>query len=373
MKFAEIPGHEKLKRNLLGSVAANRISHALLLSGPEGSGAFQIAQALAQYLLCTAKSPEDSCGECPSCVKCQTVQHPDFHYAYPTITQKEKEVADSFYVAWREMIVHEPFFDKADWESGLNAENKQLLIPVKEARSILDKLSLTAYMGGHKMMLMWMPELMNIQAANALLKVLEEPPEGTVFLLVSHDREQLLPTIYSRCQFIKVSPYENREVADYLVAKGINSELAGQYAALAEGSLREALRLTSGTEENEHYLSLFIKLSRAAYKGSVSEISQVAAELHELGRERQKQFISYSLHLMRQALVLNYNAAELAHLNDDEADFMTKFAPFINHVNIVGMAREFNNAFGDISGNVYGRIVFMDMGIKLFELFQRPE
>jgi len=372
MKFADIPGHDPLKKNLLDMVAANRLSHALLFTGPEGNGAAALARAMGQFLLCDNPSTNDSCGICPSCVKCQTVQHPDFHFSFPAITKTEQD-ADDFYTIWRQMLLETPFFDKLEWADYLEADNKQLLLPVKEARSILEKLSLTPYMGGHKILLLWMPELMNEWAANALLKVLEEPPEGTVFLVVTHDPERVLVTIKSRCQTVKVNPYSTDGLTQHLIKTGVAPEMALRCAALAEGSLSEALRLGQGIEANARFLSLFIQFSRAAYKGSISDIASAVNELHELGREDQKQFISYSLHLLRQALMLNYNAPDLAHLNEQEEAFMLKFSPFINHLNIVAMTQEFNKAYRDISGNVFGRIVFMDMGVRLFELFQRTE
>jgi DNA polymerase III subunit delta' len=365
MRFSDIPGHAELKNSLIRSVRDNRISHALLLSGPEGNGAMALALAFAQFVMCTSPEENDSCGQCPSCAKFRTMQHPDMHFAFPIINLKDKDDSDDFLPAWRQINQTKPFFDFADWSDAVGAENKQFIIPVREARSILEKLSLTSYMGGYKFMVLWMPELLNVSAANALLKLLEEPPNRTVFLLVTHNYDSVLPTIYSRCQFIRVNALSDDQVADYLIDTGIEPNMAERFAYPADGNLAEAIRLSSGTESDAEHLAEMQQFMRCSYTGKMTEIAGFTEQMSKKGREAQKQFLSYALHFIRQAIVSNYGLEDLARVNNSEAEWLVKFAPSIHHLNAVRIINEINEAYTDISRNVNAKIVFTSICVRV--------
>ncbi|MFN7013856.1 MAG: ATP-binding protein [Bacteroidia bacterium] len=274
MLFSEIPGHIEEKQRLIRSVKDNRVSHAQLFLGPVGSGNLALALAYAQYIACENKQAEDSCGECLSCKKYAKLIHPDLHFVFPInkIEDDKKAItSDKFLETWRSTVLDNPYIDINKWNIALGIEQKLTIINVEEADAILKKLSLKSFEGGYKILIMWMPERMNIASANKLLKIIEEPPDKTLFLLVANNHEDLLPTIISRLQLIKIYPFKDEDIIETLKKQfNISDEQAKRIAFLSEGSLLSALELAQPDGENadKEFLNYFIEWMRMSWSVS---------------------------------------------------------------------------------------------------------
>lgn len=374
MLFKEIIGQQAVKERLIRSVKEGRISHAQLFLGPQGSGSLAIAVAYAQYISCNAKGEADSCGECASCVKYNKLIHPDLHFVYPVALSKDVRTSSDVVTEWRNAFLNNPYITLYNWFELLNAENKQAIIGVEESGDILRKLSLTTYESEYKIMVIWQAEKMNQAAANKLLKILEEPPDKTLFLLVCENEEQLLRTIVSRTQLIKLNKLKDEELTDALVKNnGLLKEAAQKIAHLADGSYAEALLLISENENAGQNLISFQKLMRASLKFDAKSVMLWIDEMAAAGRERQKNFLNYALHIMRESLVLNYADAGLIKLGADEQDFVKKFSPFIHASNVERFIEELNTAHYHMERNANPKILFMDLAFKFNELLNLPK
>ena len=376
MLFAEVIGHEDLKKRLIQSVRESRVSHAQLLIGPEGTGKMALALAYAQYINCTNRSETDSCGVCPSCKKFMSLTHPDLHFVFPTATNKDVKKdpeSDLFIADWREYLSEcKGYADLSDWLTKLDIENKQGIINVHDAATIMRKLSFKAYEGEYKVAIIWMAEKMNVQSANKLLKLLEEPPEKTLFILIAEHQEELLNTIRSRCVIQKVSKLEYQEVQDALVSRvGCNAEEAHDAAMLADGNWLLAQRYAKDKEDEKLYATTFQKWMRYCFKGSLPElIDFVANDIKPLGREKQKEFLEYGLNIFHNSLLINNNMSDNVMLPNDEKAFTMNFAPFVHINNVTQICELFEESINQIERNANASLVFMDDSCKMSKLLR---
>jgi DNA polymerase-3 subunit delta' len=372
MQLKDVIGHNNLKLKLIRAANEHRVSHAQLFVGREGSGALPIALAYAQFLNCENPGAGDSCGVCSSCVKYRHLVHPDLHFSLPVNSTSPKPVTDWFIKYWREAFVANPYITEQQWYENIEMDNKQGIISVAEAESIMVKLSYKAYEGKFKVMVMWLPERMNVQAANKLLKLIEEPPQQTVFLLVTENEGALLKTILSRTQQVMVPPIDSDSLSEALEKQfGLDRNSALSVANLSEGSYVDAVRLAGNGDENAEFFARFVALMRLAYAkkpDNVLEMLRWAEEMAATGRKRQKNFLLYAERLLRENFVLNRGVNQAVYLAGQEADFSVKFSPFINPKNIRRLYEEFNLALQHISGNGNPKIIFTDLSLKLMKL-----
>lgn len=368
MLFAEVIGHSEIKSRLINSVKESRISHAQLFTGPEGSGNMALALAYAQYIFCKQPNDIDACGVCPSCQKVKKLVHPDLHFAYPVALSKDVRVSTDVIAQWRESVIANPYQNVNDWFGFLDAENKQPIIATEESQEIIRKLNLTTYEGGYKIMIIWMPEKMNAAASNKLLKILEEPPDNTLFLLVCENDDQLIITIKSRTQLVKVHKLKDEEIIAKLISQDVDPEKAAQIAFLSDGNYNAALKFLD--EEEVHgndYLLAFQALMRSTLKFNTEKVFSWVDDIAKRGREEQKNFLSYSLHLVRECLMYNYQVEPLVKLTQTEKEFVSKFAPYINNKNCTLFIEEFNKASYQIERNANAKILFADLCFKTNE------
>lgn len=376
MRFADVIGHEDLKKRLIQSVKENRVPHAQLFLGPEGSGKMPLALAYAQYINCTNRSESDSCGECPSCKKYMTLTHPDLHFVFPTATTKKVDKnpeSDLFITEWRDYLADcQGYADLSDWFVKLDIENKQGIINVRDAATIMRKLSFKAYEGEYKVAIVWIAEKLNAQSANKLLKLIEEPPEKTLFILIAEHQEELLTTIRSRCVMLKVNKLRLQETQDALVQRLACSEQeAYDAAALADGNWILAQRYAKDTEDEKLYAETFQKWMRYCFRAALPElIDFVANDIKPLGREKQKEFLEYGLNIFHNALLFNNNMPDAVMLPTDEKTFTKNFAPFINIRNVAQVCELFEESINQIERNANASIVFMDDSCKMSKLLR---
>ena len=384
MLFRDIIGQEATKQQLRQTVREGRIPHAQLFTGISGIGKLQLALAYAQYLNCPNRTESDSCGTCPTCLQYQHLQHPDLHFVFPIVGSDE--TCDSFLEQWRQIILDKHYFDLEEWHKALNVETKQSMIYEKESGEILRKLSLKPYGDGYKVMIIWQPEKMNTTTANKLLKMLEEPPAQTVFLLVSEHPEQLLTTIQSRVQTIRIPRLEADTIATALMQKGIDATKANDIARIANGSYLAALKKSDESEENQQELRDFIALFRDAYTvgvlkdpvkkfESLKRLKQWSLDMADskVGREKQKHFLQYAQQQVRENYIRNIGQPDLNYQMEDERDFSVKFAPFIHDGNVEGIMDQLDLAERQIEQNSNAKIIFFDLCLQMIVLIKKPK
>ncbi len=373
MQFKDVIGQVAIKKRLIDSVKDSRVSHALLFSGGQGTGKLAMALAYSQYLNCRNPSDTDSCGECPSCKKYQKLIHPDLHFVYPVVkSPKFKDpVSDNFIDKWREQVLKNPYFNINIWNGNIDVENSQAQIYVTESNEIIRKLNLKTYEAEYKVMIIWMIERMNVQCSNKLLKILEEPPPKTLFILITESDEQLLATIRSRTQLVKFPAIDQESMIKALeknpATEGKN--LQG-LAHLANGSYIAALDLLTPDEDTTAYFEQFTKIMRLTYKRDWMSIFDWVDEVSSTGREKQKSFLLYSMRMIRENFMLNLNQPQIVFLNGQEKSFSEKFSPFINERNILIFADELEKAYRDISQNGNPRIIFLDLSMKITKIIK---
>ena len=372
MKFSEVVGQDKIKQLLVEETKSNRISHAQMFLGQSGIGKLPLAIAFSQFLLCDNPSKNDSCGTCPSCTKVQHNVHPDLHFVFPVVNAKGVKSADDRRKDWNTFLEQNTYFDLTNWLQFTDEMGKSPQIGVEESRHILQKLSLKSFSGKYKIMVVWLPEKMNIAAANKLLKVLEEPPEQTLFFLVCDSIESILPTIISRTQIIKVPTLTNNDIVSYLKTNyQVDDSNAQTIANLAQGSLVEALNMIKGDKSQHIYFDLFVSLMRAAYAIDAIKLMEVAENLAAQDKENQKNFLLYGLHIFRESLMTNYLGKESENLRIEENEFLKKFARFINNQNITLLSNEFNESYYHLERNANPKILFTDLVIRLTKMIKK--
>ena len=369
-----------MKRQLRLAVREGRIPHAQLFAGMSGIGKLQLALAYAQYLNCPHRTEEDSCGTCPTCLQYQHLQHPDLHFVFPL--PGAGEACDTYLEPWRELILTRHYFDQEDWYQAIGAENKQGIIPQSEAQEIIRKLSLKAYGNGYKIVIIWQPEKMNTVAANKLLKLLEEPPAETVFLLVSDTPEQLLTTILSRVQTIRVPRLDEETITKGLVAEGVELSKAQDIARIANGSYLNARKKAEAMETEQQELADFIALFRDAYTvgvlkdvqkkyDSLKRLRQWSMDMAGTGREKQKHFLQYAQQQVRENYIRNMGKEELNYQMEAEREFSAKFAPFIHGGNVEQIMNQLDLAEKQIEQNGNAKMIFFDLCLQMIVLIKK--
>ncbi|MDD4970440.1 MAG: DNA polymerase III subunit [Paludibacter sp.] len=385
MLFSEIIGQQEIKKRFIRTVTEQRIPHAQLLRGPEGVGKLALAIAYAQYICCENRSETDSCGVCISCVKYKKLAHPDLHFVFPVIkpANKTSVVCDDFIADFRSMVLNDLYFSVNDWFAKISGDAKQGMIYGNESEEIIRKLSLKTYESEYKVMIIWLPEKMNITCANKLLKILEEPPEKTVFLMVSNEPDQIITTILSRTQHIHIPRLGEKEIIKALLNNDkleIEDEDADYAAHIANGSYLNAIAVLNEGDENKQNFERFIMIMRLAWQvgnkkdhASLKTLKKWSDDMAaaSMGRERQKNFLSYAQRMTRENFIRNLQQPELNYLTSMEADFSQRFSPFINERNVEDIMTEFALAERHVEQNVNAKMVFFDLTLKIIMLLKK--
>lgn len=375
MNFSQIPGQKDIISSLIRSVNEERVSHAQLLTGPEGCGSLAIALAYAKYISCENRTDHDSCGICKSCVKYEKMIHPDLHFVFPvTKNKKDSEpVSDSYIEEWREFLKKSPWITLNNWLESIEVGNAQGLIFASEAGEIIKKLSLKTFESDYKIMIIWLPEKMHQATANKLLKMIEEPPEKTLFLLVSDDPDKVIPTILSRCQMIRIPCFTKNNIMDFLIRKyNTDENKASEIAGVAYGNIIRAVELLENEDSSLRNLESFKRLMRFAWKRDIISIINWSEETAGTGREAQKNFLSYSLRILRENLMLTLGQLKnrIVFLAGEEASFSKNFHPFITKENVYPLTDELTLAFSHIEANGNAKIIFLDLALKITRLIR---
>jgi DNA polymerase III subunit delta' len=372
MFFKDVTGQEKIKERLIRFVTEQRISHALMFTGPEGTGKLALALAFAQYVSCRDRKGTDSCGICPSCRKYHKMVHPDLHFVFPVYKTKDikKPVSDDYLSSWREMVAETPYFTLSQWLAFIKSDNAQGLIYESESESIIKKLSLKPFESEYKVMIIWLPEKMHLSCSNKLLKLIEEPPNKTLFILITEDEESVIPTIRSRTQRIFVPFIDNESMSSTLISSGYSPDQVKDAVRLANGSLITAKEYLNPDENNSWFFNQFQEMMRLAYKRDVTGLVKWSEDMSNLGRDRQKTFFGLALRLIREYFTMNLNQPELTFLSRAELDWGAKFAPFINERNIIPLSKEFEKGITHIAMNGNARIIFFDTALNVTRLIK---
>lgn len=380
MLFNDILGLSHIKKHLTLSADAGRIPHAQLFVGKEGCGTLPMAMAYAQYVIC-ANSQGENTGENTACnTKCNSVSHPDVHFAFPVSNGdkvKSHAVSNHYMEEWREFLKEQPYGNLFDWYRLIGIEKKQGMIGVDEAQEVVKKLALKSYEGGYKVMIIWMADRMNNSAANKLLKLIEEPPAKTVFILITEEEEQIIQTIRSRCQVLHFPPLTEEVIAQGLVEKGLPKDEALRISNESDGNFNKALNLMNQDSEDLVFERWFVQWVRSAFKAkgnkaAIHDLILWSEEVAKTGRETQKKFLLYCLAVMRQAMLTNYNVSDLTFMKIHVEGFqLAKFAPFIHENNILQITQELEDAIYHIERNGNSKIILTDLSIKLTRLLHK--
>ncbi|KOS07041.1 DNA polymerase III subunit delta' [Flavobacterium akiainvivens] len=381
MLFSEILGQEHIKSHLATSANSGRIPHAQLFIGPEGCGTLPMAIAYARYVLCANTGGENTNGNAACNLKFEHLQHPDLHFVFPVSSNSEVKshpVSANFLKHWREFVTQNPYGGLFDWYKKIDIANKQGQIGVDEATEIVKALSLKAFEGGYKIMIIWQADKMNTATANKLLKLLEEPPQKTVFLLIAESEDDILQTILSRCQVLHFNALPEQVIANGLVSREkIEPNAAMKLAHQAQGNYNKALHILHKTDDELPFEEWFVMWVRAAFraKGNAAAIHDLIAwseQIAGIGREAQKQFLNFCIDMFRQAMLLNYNAKQLVYMEPTVDKFkLENFAPFVNGTNINDIFKELSDALYHIERNGNAKIVLTDLSIKLTRLIHK--
>ena len=375
MTFNEVIGQEEVRERLLQMTREGRLPHALMLCGPQGVGKKALAISFACYLLSQKDSKNlQGLQDFKESPMLQKLEHPDLHFTYPTIklpsmSSDHKPVSDDFAREWHELVMQGPYFSMDEWMTAMGGENQQAIITAGESDSLVRKLSLKSSQGGYKVSVIWLPERMNIECANKLLKLIEEPPQQTVFIMVCEEPDRLLETIRSRVQRIDVKKLPADTICQALQERrGVSEEQARRISRLADGSWLKALEeLQTGTE-NEQFLDLFISLMRLAYQRRVRDLRRWSETMATFGREKQKRFLQFFLRMLRENFMYNFQQQELCYMSQEEENFARNFARFVNEANVLPITDLANRAIRDIGQNANAKIVFFDFALKMIVL-----
>jgi DNA polymerase-3 subunit delta' len=368
MQFKQIVGQGAIKQRLINSVKENRVSHAQLFLGPEGSGSLALAVAYAQYLSCLDKQADDSCGECSSCRKYQKLMHPDLHFSYPFFAKHKDDTAITFIEQWREAFTATPYLNLDIWRGYLDAENKQANINIAECHQIIKKLSFKPFESDYKILILWLPEYLD-KEGNALLKIIEEPQPNTLFLLVAQNQDQILNTILSRTQLIKIPALGYEEIKAHLMSHHHQTEnAAAEIAYLSNGNLTDALIMLQ--QENKSYHSLFVQWLRLCFANKGIEIVGFVEQLAKMGRENQKNFLRYGISFIRECCLLIAGAGHLVHLPAAELETAQKMTRVMNISMNQAIITELEKAHYHVERNANPKILFLDVSLQLINFLK---
>ena len=371
MTFSEVIGQKEAQERLMQMVREDRLPHVMMLCGPVGSGKLALAIAFGCYLL----SRSEECGvrseESPML---QKLEHPDLHFTYPTIklpsmSADHKPVSDDFAKEWHELVMQSPYFTMEEWMAAMGGENQQAIITAGESDELVRKLSLKSSQGGYKVSIVWLPERMNIECANKLLKLIEEPPQQTVFIMVSEEPEKLLETIRSRVQRIDIRKTDNEDIRQALIERrGIDEDSALRISRRANGNWLAAIEELQVDSENGLFLDMYKTLMRLAYQRKIKDLRKWSEQMAAMGREKQKRWLNYFLRMTRENFVYNFQEEELNYMTSEEEAFASNFARFVNEGNILPISDMANLAIRDIGQNANAKIVFFDFALQMIVL-----
>ena len=377
MKFADIIGQQAIKQQLIRTVKKSRVSHAQLFLGPEGSGKLALSIAYAQYINCKNKSESDSCGVCSSCVKYEKLIHPDLHFVYPTASVAGiiKPTSKDFLTHWRDLLIkNKSYINLIDWYEKIGIERKQAIINARDCNNIIKSLSYKTYEADYKVMIIWMVEKLFHSAAPKILKILEEPPDKTLFILVSENQEQIINTILSRTQLVKIPRIDDLELIKKLNRDNFEAGLINDAVRVADGNYLEAKRLISQSEDEEVNFLNFTKWMRLCFKNNAEETINFVNKFSKNSREKHKSFLIYVLRIFRESLLLNFNPEsfrnDLIRLNAREFEFVKKFHPYINSKNGHLITQEVNSSIYHIERNANPNILFLDLSLKIGKMLK---
>jgi len=371
MLFNNVLGHNELKTKFINDVRDNQVSHAHLFLGNIGYGGLPLALAFVQYLMCEDKKENDSCGVCSACTKVQKLEHPDLHFSFPTV-QTNSKTSDPQFSIWKSLVLENPYLSLNEWINQSDDKGRKPIISVHQSEEIIKKLTLKSFEGGYKVSVIWLAEEMNAACANKLLKIIEEPPKDTVFILIVESEENMLPTILSRTQITKIKQLKNEELSQFLqTKKNVSQDLIRSIVSRTEGNLSLALELiNTGEDVNSNY-TRFVELMRVCYKKEVLPMMNWAEQMSKLGREEQKHFLKYALYMVRQSLMKNYTDEHLMSASTDETEFLSKFARFITGNNVLEFNQLFNDAHYNIERNAYSKLLFTNITFEIMRYIHR--
>ncbi|SHN30427.1 ATP-binding protein [Mucilaginibacter sp. OK098] len=366
MQFKQIVGQDAIKQRLITSVKENRVSHAQLFLGPGGSGSLPLAVAYAQYLSCENKLEDDSCGECSSCRKYQKLMHPDLHFSYPFFAKHKDDTAISFIEQWRDAFIANPYLSLDTWRGYLDAENKQANINIAECHQIIKKLSFKPFESPYKILILWLPEYLD-KEGNALLKIIEEPQPNTLFLLVAQNQDQILNTILSRTQLIKIPPLGFDEIKNHLISQHNQTvDAATEIAYLSNGSLTEALTMLE--YDNKGYHGQFVQWLRLCFANKGLEVMSFVDQASKMGRENQKNFLRYGINFLRECCLLLSGAGSLVHLPAHELETAQKMTNVMNVPMAQAIVTELEKAHYHVERNGNPKILFLDVSLQIIKI-----
>ena len=359
MDFSEVIGQEEMAQRLRSLADAESLPHAMMLCGPDGCGKMAMAIALATYLLNKGT------------FQVRGISHPDLHFTYPTIKLKKwsseyKPVSNDFIEPWRELLQNGAYFSLAQWLEAMGAENQQAIITVGEAGELLKRMMMKANQGGWKVSIIWLPEKMNLECANKMLKLIEEPPQHTIFIMVCREPDELLDTIRSRVQRFDMKRIKTEDIATALIEKrGLQPEDANRVARLSGGNWLKALEELNAASENKLFFDYFVTLMRQAYMKDLRELKRWSESVATMGREQQKSLLEYFMRMAREAFIYNFHNDELTYMTTDEEQFCKKFARFVHEGNIIGFQQLYQRALRDIGQNANAKMVFFDITMQV--------
>ncbi|MES2267727.1 MAG: hypothetical protein V4520_13270 [Bacteroidota bacterium] len=366
MQFKDIIGQEAIKQRLISSVNENRVSHAQLFLGPEGAGGLALAVAYAQYLSCEDKRPDDSCGECSSCRKYQKLMHPDLHFSYPFFAKHKDDTALTFIEQWRDAFTAHPYLSLDIWRGYLEADNKQANINIAECHQIIKKLSFKPFESIYKILILWLPEYLD-KEGNALLKVIEEPQPNTLFILVAQNQDQILNTILSRTQLVKIPCLNYEDIKGELISRHHQTETAAsQIAYLSNGNMTEALAMLQ--HDTKSYHELFVQWLRLCFGNKVPDILTFVDQMAKMGRENQKNFLRYGTSFIRECTLLRAGAERIVKLPEQEMETAKKMSAVINNAQAQAMITELEKAHYHIERNANPKILFLDVSLQIIKV-----
>ena len=381
MKFSEVIGQEDVKDRIRELVRERRVPNTLMFCGPGGSGKMALALAFASYLLGERDGDASLLADSQAIVNAEAMlarwEHPDLHFTYPVIkpvgtSAEHKMTSDDFTREWHELLCKSPYFSMDAWLSCMDAANQQALIGARESDELTRKLSLKSSQGGYKVSIIWLPERMNVECANKLLKLLEEPPHQTVFIMVCEEPDALLDTIKSRTQRIDIKRIDDASLEQALIERrAIDADTAHRIARIAGGNWLRALENLEAGNENRLFLDMFIMLMRLAYQRNIKDLKQWSEAVAGYGREKQRRLLRYMMRMVRENFMYNFGQPELCYLTQEEENFSCKFARFINEANVVDINELLQKAHRDIGQNANAKIVFFDLALQMIVLLIR--